>query len=95
MLGPEHLPLPLSDEHQVSMQQIYDDVLCGFPQLRSTLEMSSPSPYVGAVWFDMSRRISKDDRKLCEAQIALYAHKDGMDPEGPEWRAAVAHLRKA
>jgi hypothetical protein len=44
---------------------------------------------------DLSRRISKDDRRLCEDQMALSALKEGLEPSGPEWDAAVRHLRKA
>lgn len=46
-------------------------------------------------WFDMSKRIDKYDRELCEAQMSLWAYKDGLDPEGPEWRDAVKSLRTA
>jgi hypothetical protein len=27
--------------------------------------------------------------------MALYALKEGLEPSGPEWDAAVRHLRKA
>jgi len=39
-------------------------------------------------WFDLTKPISRDDRDLCEAQMALYAYKDGLDPTGPmeRWR---------
>ena len=37
--------------------------------------------------------ISRDDRETAEAQMALYALKDGLDPCGKEWRHAVAQLR--
>jgi hypothetical protein len=53
------------------------------------------APFPLEQWFDMSRRISKDDRELCEAQMALYAHKEGLEPKGPEWNATVKSLRKA
>jgi hypothetical protein len=43
----------------------------------------------------LSRRISKDDRRLCEDQMAQYALKEGLAPSGPEWDAAVRHRRKA
>jgi hypothetical protein len=45
-------------------------------------------------WFDLSKPISRDDREVCEAQMALYALKQGEDP-GPEWRRACAELRAA
>lgn len=45
-------------------------------------------------WFDLTKRISKADREICEAQMALYAYKDGLDPSGKEWREAVARLRE-
>ena len=31
-------------------------------------------------WFDIAKRIDKDDADLAEAQICLYALKDGIDP---------------
>jgi len=46
-------------------------------------------------WFDLSKPISRDDREICEAQMALYALKQGDDPAGPDWRAACAELRAA
>jgi hypothetical protein len=39
------------------------------------------APFPLEQWFDMSRRISKDDRKLCEAQMALYATKTAWTPK--------------
>jgi hypothetical protein len=53
------------------------------------------TPFPLHQWFDLSRRISKDDRRLCEHPMALYALKEGLEPSGPEWDAAVRHLRKA
>lgn len=46
-------------------------------------------------WFDLSRPISQDDRKMCEAQMALHAFKDGLDLAGPEWHREVDSLRRA
>jgi hypothetical protein len=48
-----------------------------------------------ADWFDLSKRISREQRELCEDQMALHALKDGLDPHGREWREAVAELRGA
>jgi hypothetical protein len=44
-------------------------------------------------WFDLTKPISQDDRELCEAQMALYAYKEGYDPAGPEWRRECEKLR--
>ena len=46
-------------------------------------------------WFDLSKRISKDDIELCSAQMGLYAWKDGDDPDGPRVRRAVRSLKHA
>ena len=46
-------------------------------------------------WFDLTKPISRDDRDLCEAQMALNGYKDGRDPTGPEWRRECAELRAA
>jgi hypothetical protein len=40
------------------------------------------TPFPLDQWFDLSCRISRDDRRSCEDQMALYAYKDG---QGPEW----------
>lgn len=39
-------------------------------------------------WFDISKRIGRYDREQVEAQMALYAYKDGLAANGPEWRAS-------
>lgn len=46
-------------------------------------------------WFDVTQRISRDDREMCEAQMQLYALKDGDDPCGPEANKAISQLRAA
>jgi hypothetical protein len=48
-----------------------------------------------ADWFDLTKRISREDREVAEAQMALHALKDGLEPTGKEWRQAVAELRDA
>lgn len=46
-------------------------------------------------WFDLSKPISKDNAELTEAQMALYAFKDGDDPESPAAKAKYRELRRA
>ena len=46
-------------------------------------------------WFDTAKRIDKDDADLVEAQICLYALKDGIDPEGDEATKAIRQMRAA
>ncbi len=53
------------------------------------------TPFPLHQWFELSRRISRDDRRSCEDKMALYAYKDGMAPNGPKWRAGVAQLQAA
>jgi hypothetical protein len=53
------------------------------------------APFPLEQWFDRTKRISREDRELAEAQMGLYALKDGMEPDGPEWRQACRELRSA
>lgn len=53
------------------------------------------SPFPLGQWFDLSKRITKDQIELCSAQMALYAWKDGKDPDGPEVCRAVRSLKYA
>ena len=47
-------------------------------------------------WFDITRPISKSAADLAEAQMMLYALKQGdVDPDGPEARAEYRKMRKA
>lgn len=46
-------------------------------------------------WFDTTRRISKDDAKLTEAQMALNAVKSRIDPDGKEARRQYAEMYRA
>lgn len=47
-------------------------------------------------WFDITQPISKSDADLTEAQMMLYALKQGdVDPDGPEARAEYRKMRKA
>jgi hypothetical protein len=46
-------------------------------------------------WFDLSKPISRDERELVEAQVSLYAYKDGDDPDCREVRQACEALRVA
>ena len=43
-------------------------------------------------WSTCLRPISRDDRELCEAQMALYAYKQGDEPNGPDWNRLCADL---
>ena len=55
----------------------------------------TPEPFPLDEWFDLSKRISREDCELCEAQMALYAHKQGDEPYGKDWRRACQQLRAA
>ncbi len=46
-------------------------------------------------WFDLSKRIPKTDRDLCEAQMLLYSVKDSIDPEGPEAQKQINQMKRA
>lgn len=45
-------------------------------------------------WFDVSRKISRYDADLCEAQMALYAIKDGVDPDSQWARRQYLEMRE-
>lgn len=46
-------------------------------------------------WFDLSKRIDKSDIDLAEAQMMLYALKDGLDPDSPECKKQYRQMRAA
>ena len=46
-------------------------------------------------WFDISRKITNTEVKTCEDQMALYAYKEGLEPNGDEWKESVRKLRLA
>lgn len=46
-------------------------------------------------WFDLTKPISKADADITEAQMMLYALKQGDDPEAPECKAAYRDMRTA
>lgn len=47
-------------------------------------------------WFDITKPIPKSDADLAEAQMILYALKQGdVDPDGPKARAEYRKMRKA
>lgn len=46
-------------------------------------------------WFDITKPIPKADADLTEAQMMLYALKDGMDPDCAEAKWQYREMRKA
>lgn len=46
-------------------------------------------------WFDLSQKITKADADLAEAQMMLYALKDGLDPDSPECKKQYRAMRKS
>jgi hypothetical protein len=52
-------------------------------------------PFPLEQWFDLSKPISKQDADLTEAQMMLYALKDGMDPDCSEAKRQYREMRKA
>jgi len=46
-------------------------------------------------WFDISKRISKTEIDLCEAQMMLYALKDNIDPEGSDAQRQINEMKRA
>lgn len=46
-------------------------------------------------WFDVSKRIPRDDADITEAQMLLYAVKQDMDPQGDEVRLEIKEMRRA
>ncbi len=46
-------------------------------------------------WFDLSKPIPKTDADLAEAQMMLYAVKDGIDPDSADAKRQYREMRKA
>jgi len=46
-------------------------------------------------WFDLTKKISKDDVTDCLSQMMLYAYKDGSKLKGKEWQETKRELRQA
>lgn len=46
-------------------------------------------------WFDVTRYISKEDADLTEAQMALDAVKQDMDPAGEDAKRQYRQMRAA
>lgn len=46
-------------------------------------------------WFNITKRIPKADADLAEAQMMLYALKDGIDPDAPTAKHEYREMRKA
>ena len=46
-------------------------------------------------WFDVTKPIPKSDADLTEAQMMLYALKDGIDPDCVEAKRQYREMRKA
>jgi hypothetical protein len=57
--------------------------------------MSTKKKFPLEQWFDVSRSISRIDANKAEAQMALYAAKDGIDPASPEAKDAYREMRLA
>ena len=60
---------------------------------------TTTKPFPLEQWFDTSGRISKSEAEVAEAQMRLYAIKDGIDPDDAQcleqykrmWQAVKAH----
>jgi hypothetical protein len=52
-------------------------------------------PFPLEQWFDTTKPIPKADADLTEAQMMLYALKDGMNPDGAEAKQQCREMRKA
>jgi len=46
-------------------------------------------------WFDTTKKISKTDVALTEAQMMLYAVKDNRNPDSEECRREYSEMKKA
>jgi len=46
-------------------------------------------------WFDICKPLKREDVELAEAQMMLYAVKDGLDPECREARQEYRRMRAA
>ena len=82
----------MPDVYQGDVRRHVVRVLTEMEALRICLDTP---PFPLGQWFDLTKPISRDDREIAEAQMAVYAIKQGLEPEGAEWRQAVAELRAA
>lgn len=46
-------------------------------------------------WFDLTKPIPKTDADITEAQMMLYAVKDGLDPDSPDAKKQYREMRAA
>lgn len=46
-------------------------------------------------WFDTTKTIPKEDLEIALSQMALYAYKDGDDPDGKEARRSYRQMKLA
>jgi hypothetical protein len=46
-------------------------------------------------WFDITKPIPRDDADIAEAQMQLYALKDGEDPQHPDCVRQYKKMRAA
>lgn len=68
--------------------------MTAFPH--ATLSASTPiTSFPLEQWFNLSQPITREQRRQAEAQMALYAIKDGVGPEGKEVRREYEALRNA
>jgi hypothetical protein len=46
-------------------------------------------------WFDVTKRIPREDADITEAQMLLYAAKDNIDPDGDDVQCQIKQMRRA
>jgi len=73
----------------------YEYILNWEPEPTPKKPKPKPSDFPLEQWFDLSKRITKEDRKECETQMAWYCHKDGDSTNSKEFKREIAQLRHA
>lgn len=73
----------------------YKNEQCQTQQQQFAWNRRNKEDFPLAQWFDITKKISKLDADTCSAQMALYALKDGLDPNGKQWQDADRQMRLA
>jgi hypothetical protein len=59
------------------------------------MPITKPADFPLCQWFDLTEPISDEDRKFCEGELLLDAHKRGLELIGAECQATIQSLRAA
>jgi len=82
-----------------SLSKLYKKLCQCDPELheknKQLHESENPDSFPLYQWFDLTKKIDKLDADDCEAQMALYAVKEGLDPDNKKCREEFREMHKA